>query len=107
MPACVHMDDAQWCEYHRTPDLIEVTDGMWLVAFQETSLPAEVPQVTATIVPVPTTTRVEFTPRTKWGGHGGSLPRNEHPSATVLVERPDDTERLLGLLVAGRPDWVR
>jgi len=109
MAACVHMDDAQWCEYHRKPDFLERDGAMWHEAFREsTSLLAEVPQVTATIVPVPTTTRVELRPSKHgdWSGHGRTIPRNEHPSLTVLTKRPDDTERLLARLVAGRPDWV-
>jgi len=107
--ACLHMEDSAWCTFcrSRTPDTATLVGAMWQVALEETSLPPRPKQVTATIVPVPTTTRVELVPRTRFGGHGGSLPRNEHPSNTVLVQRPDDTERLLAVLVAGRPDWVR
>lgn len=108
--ACLHMEDAQWCEFCRIPDLIEVTEGMWLTAFREDTSPLDgVPQVTATIVPVPTTTRVELRPskRDDWHGYGRGIPRNEHPSLTVLTKRPDDTERLRARLIAARPDWVR
>lgn len=88
-----------YCE-PRTASFEEVTEGMWAWAFKDDA--HATPQVTATIVPVPSTA---LCPQR---GLSGQLPRSPKPRHDVLVERPhDDAQRLFSRLAAARPDWVR